>query len=128
MLPVELPIAKATHDVVTFVSGHASVKQREAPGREWTRGERLEHRRRRLEIDLLRLFDDRVDDVRLPPFLYLSVHERQHAVTRGLATKRRGDGTATRRPLIENAQIELAVQRERERSRNRRGRHEQYVG
>ena len=38
------------------------------------------------------------------------------------------DRLPPRRPLVEQAEIEVAVQRERERARNRRGGHEQHVG
>ena len=87
----------------------------------------LEHRRRGLEVGLLRLVDHRIDDVALASLLELSIDELQHARARRLAAERRRDRTTAGRPLVEHAEIEIAVERERERSRNRRRRHQQHV-
>ncbi len=103
-------------------------KQSHAPVRERPGGERLVHRRRGLEVGLLRFLDDRIDDVGLTSQLQLSIDELQHTRARRLLSQRRRDRTTARRPLVEHAQVEVTVHRERERARDRRRRHEEYVG
>src|SRR5581483_1404089 len=82
----------------------------------------------RLEVGLFRFLDDRVHDVCLSAHLHLSVDELEDALAPRLTPQRSRDRTAARRTLVENAEIQVAIQRERERTRNRRGGHEQHVG
>ena len=74
----------------------ATLAVRERPGRE-----HLVHRRRRLQVGLLRLGDDRIDDVALSSCLELAVDELEDARARRFATKRRRDRVAPGRPLVE---------------------------
>ena len=79
---VDLAVAKPAHDVVALFARDAAVQQRDAPVRERPGGERLVHRRRGLEVGLLRFLDHRIDDVRLTSQLQLSIDELQHARAR----------------------------------------------
>ena len=118
---VDLAVAEAAHDRVALLAGDAPVQERDAPVRERALGEQLVHRRRRLEVGLLRLLDHRIDDVRLPTLRHLAIDELQHALTRGLRAERGRDRLPARRSLVDDREIEVAVQRERERARDRRG-------
>ena len=80
------------------------------------------------EIDLLRLLDQRIDDVGLPALLDLAAHERVDLVAPRLGPRRRGDRLPSGRHLAHDRHVEIAVGRERERARDRRRGHDQHVG
>jgi hypothetical protein len=82
----------------------------------------------RLQVDGLRLLDQRVDDVDLTPFRHLILQELVDLRPLGLAARLGADRLAAGRQLVEHADVEIAVEREGQRARDGRGRHHQHVG
>ena len=72
---VELAARERPHDPVLRIRLHSSVQQRDAIRGEDIVREVIRHLRCRLEIHLLRLFDQRVDDIHLPSRVDLLANE-----------------------------------------------------
>ena len=85
------------------------------------------HLGRRLQIDLLRLLDERIDDVGLPARVELLANQLVDLVAPRLRLDPRAHRLAARRQVGNLRHVELAVVGERERARNRRGGHQQHV-
>ena len=69
---VELAADERAHDAVLGVLLQAAVQQRDAELREDVLRQVIRHLGRGLQIDLLRLLDQRIDDVGLPALLDLA--------------------------------------------------------
>ena len=93
------------------------------PGRQ-----RLRHRRGRAEVRLLRFLDHGQDDVRLPAVGALLPHEVENLLPLARGPEGGADGASPGRPLPKRRDVEIAVQRERERARDRRRGEQQDVG
>ncbi len=91
-------------------------------------GEVLGHDAGRLQIDLLRGLDQRIDDVGLAPLRHLGAHQPVDVV----APRRGLDGganrLAARRAIAHHRDVHVATGGQRERPRNRRRGHQQDVG
>ena len=104
------------------------MQQRDAVRREDVLREVVRHLGRRLEVDLLRLLDQRIDDVGLPARVELLADEVVDLVAPRLGLGDRLDRQAARRQLADHRDVEIAVGRQRERARNRRRGHHEDVG
>ena len=124
---VDRAITEPAHDRVPFLGPDPTVEQGQAAALQHPRRELLVHRRGRLERDLLRFLDDRIDDVPLAALLDLPVQERHHLVMRRSLAQQRRHGLPSRRAFIEHAHVEVPVQRQRQRTRDWRGAHQQRV-
>ena len=91
-------------------------------------GQTLVFPRRGEQIDLFRIVDQGVDDVRLSTRRDLRTYEVVHAGAPIRRAERRLYGRATRRHLVEQAQVEIPMQCHGERTRDRGRRHHQHVG
>ncbi len=80
-----------------------------------------------LQIDLRRLLDERIDDVRLPAFVELPAYELVDLIAPRLRLRDRLDRVTPGRHLTHDRRIEVAVGSQRERARNGRGGHDQDV-
>ena len=85
-------------------------------------------RKIKLRLIVLRPFNHRVDDIRLPPPCHLFAHKLPHL--RGLRLGRlpRHNGRTPRRQLINHRNVHIPINRQRERPRNRCRRHHQHIG
>ena len=122
------PRANARHHAFLLVRLHPAVQQRDAVGREDVLREVVGHLGRRLEVDLLRLLDQRVDDVGLPARVDLLADEVVDLVAARFRLGDRLDRLPARRHLAHHRDVEVAVGRQRQRARNRRRGHHQHVG
>ena len=86
------------------------------------------HRRRRFQVSALRLVDHGIDDVRLTPRGALGTDELVDLLAGGVGAQRGFHGAPPGRPLPQLRHVEVAVQRQRERARDRGCREEQDVG
>ena len=68
-----------------------------------------------------------VNNVGLPLLGHLLAHELPDVGGPLLGHAVRDDGSAARRQFVENAHVQIAVKRQRERARNWGGRHHQHV-
>ena len=93
-----------------------------------TGGKTLRHRRRGPQIGPLRFFDDGQDDVRLPSLPTFATDELEYPLALAAAPNRGAHRAPPRGALPERGNVEIAVQRQGQRPRNRRGCQEQYVG
>ena len=125
---VDLPVAKRAHRGVLLLGGLAPMQQCHPAMGEVAGAQLLEGLRGRAKFDLFAFVDQRQHDVGLTPERDLGLDEAEDLRPRLLAAARGGHRLAPRRPLVEDAHIEVTVQRERERARDRRRRHQQGVG
>ncbi len=124
---VELPARKGLHDPVLVVRLHAAVQERDSICREDVLLQVVGHLSGRPEIDLGRFLDERIDDVGLPAGVELLAHELVDLVAPRFGLGDRLDRLSARRHLAHHRHVEIAVGRQRQRARNRRGRHHQDV-
>ena len=61
------------------------------------------------------------------PLPNLLAHKIPHFVRHLAGNAARDDGRASRRQLVQHAHVQIAVERERQRARNRRGGHHQHI-
>ena len=80
-----------------------------------------------LEVHFFGLFHQRIYDVALPSLFDLAAHEVIHLFPALVVAQRRAHRAPSRRQFVHDRYIEIAVERHRERARNRRGGHEQHV-
>ena len=80
------------------------------------------------QLQLVGLLDQGVDHVGLLAALDLGADELEGARAVLLAQEPRLDRRAVRRKLVNHRQFQIAVHRERERTRNRRGGHDENIG
>jgi hypothetical protein len=80
--------------------------------REHTTGEFVVHRARRLEVDLLRRLNERIDDVRLSTCIEFVLVNSITFARPGLVAVHGGERLPSRRPLIEHADVQIAIQRQ----------------
>jgi hypothetical protein len=88
----------------------------------------VELRLHRFRLDFLRLLDQRVDDVGLPPLADLLEKKRPEFIEILRRPPLGHDRLAPRRQFVENGNVEIAVNGHAQRARNRRGRHHENVG
>ena len=104
----------------------AAVEQPGAQLRKHGFREALVFRHRGLQFRL-RFFNHRIDHVRLPAFFHFAAQELPHAGQAVFGGDARLDRPASRRQLIDYGLVQVAIERERERARDGRGRHHQNV-
>src|SRR5664279_2186650 len=120
---------KAGHGCIFFFGAHAPMQQANAQAGEFALAKLLVHLDGSLQFAFHRaFFDHGIHDVGLPSCSDLFAHELPDFLRALIADAPRGDGRASRRKLIQDAGVEIAVQGEREGAGNRRGRHHQHVG
>ena len=85
-------------------------------------------RKVQLRLVVAAAFNDGIDNISLAPLRHLLAHEVPDIVGALLGHATRDDGGASGRQLVENADIEIAVERKGKRARNRSCRHHQHVG
>ncbi len=112
--------AEALHDVVFFFAGEAAVEEAEFQFRENFFGEALEFVDGGFQFEL-RFFDDRIDDVGLMAGGNFAAEKFPDAGKMRLGGEARLDGRAAGGQLVEDGDIEVAVESERERARDGRG-------
>src|SRR5438034_65036 len=112
--------AEALHDFFFFVAGEAAVQQAELElGKDLAREALvLFHGGFQLE---LRLLDDGINDVGLMAGGDFAAEKFPDAGEMLLSGHARDDGSAAGRKLIENGNVEVAIESERERARDGRG-------
>ncbi len=124
---VELPPRESPHHLVLTLPRHLTVDQRQAQIRKDLGAQPFVFLGGRLEVELLRIFDQRVHHVCLPPRADLLADEGEDAGSGALAAQYRPHRAAPGRPLIEHRNVQVAVQRERQRAGNGGGGHDQHV-
>ena len=87
----------------------------------------VRHLGRRLQIDLFRFFDERIDDVGLASGVELLLHELVDVRTPRFRLHGGENRPPARRHVAHHGDVEIAIDRQRERSRNGRGGHHQDV-
>jgi hypothetical protein len=117
---VDLAGQERAHDRVTVGGRQLPMDQADLPAREDLGAQSLELVRGRQQVDLLGLRHERVDHVGLAPGRELAFHESVHLRALVACPQRRLDGLAARRDLVEDAQVDVSVERHRERAGNRR--------
>ena len=90
--------------------------------------DRLETILQILIIHRLRLCDQGIDHIHLPSPGDLLLEKSPYPQPCGIGVMHRADRPATRRQLVDHRDVEIAVERHGERSRNGRGGHHQHVG
>ena len=110
-----------------LAQGHAPVQQSHPEVGEYVRRKPLVFLKCRARLDNLGLLDERADHERLPALPHLATQ----LLVRGGAPvggdQHRAHRLAARRHLVDNRRVEVAIDRERERPRYRRGRHGKHV-
>ena len=105
---------------------HAAVDQADHPA-----GQRVAELAVRLggvlQVERLRLLDQRADPVDLPAARHLVADPVDHLVALAVGEEPRHDRRAARRQLVDRADVEVGEQRHRQRARNRRRAHHQHV-
>ena len=92
------------------------------------RAQVLVHHLRRQRVHRLGFLHQRADHVHLPPLLHLAAQKAVHALPLVLRHDAGLDPLAPRRQLVDDGDVQIAVEDQRQRARNRRGRHHQHVG
>ena len=83
-----------------------------------------------LKVFIIHFFgflDQRIDDVDLTAFLNLVADETEHLQPVRIAVVQRPDRLAARRQFVDHRHVQVAVQRHRQRTRDRRSGHYQHV-
>ena len=121
------PATKSLHDLLFLRRGNAAMQQLAAK-RTQPLPPAFELRRRRFDIELLALVDQRINDVGLPPGFQLLAQETP-APRRVSCSSRTAVMIFPRfaRHLIDDRHIEIAVNGHGQRARNRRRGHDQHV-
>src|SRR5258708_6502622 len=113
-------LAEALHDFFFFVAGEAAVEKAELElGKNFAR-EALVFVDGGFELEL-RFLDDGIDDVGLMSGGNFAAERFPNAGEMLLGGHARGDGSAAGRKLVENGNVEVAIESERESTRNGRG-------
>ena len=109
---VDRATLEAIHRLFFFRRAHSAVHHGDAAIRKAAL-DRFESERERLEIELLRLFDDRINDVSLRAGVDFFVDECVDALE--LCARSHGglDALASRRKLVDDGEFEVAENRER---------------
>ena len=106
---------------------HAPVYQFNAQIGKIARAQILVHLLGRTRVHGLGFLHQRTHHVHLPPLAHLGSQKAVHARALVLRHDARAHRLASRRQFIQNRYIQIAVQNQRKRSRNRRGGHHQHV-
>ena len=125
---VQLARGERLHHPVLPVRLHAAVQQPDVIRGEDLGGKMVGHPGGCLEIELRRLLDQRVDHVRLTAGLELLPYERVHFVAARLGLDERLHREPPRRKIADGRHVEVAVDGQRERPRNRGRGHDEHVG
>jgi hypothetical protein len=83
--------------------------------------------RRRTRLQLLGFIDQRIHDVALAAFLDLLAQKLRRVLQLRLRPHLRDDLHAIARLLVDRRDLQIAVNRQRQRARDRRGRHHQHI-
>ncbi len=118
---------RAHHPVLRILL-QAAVQQGHAVCREDVVREVIRHLRRRAQIRLLRLLDDRVHDVRLASGVQLGSEKRVDLVAPRVGLRDGAHRRASRRQVADRRHVEVAIGRDRKRPRDGRRGHHQHVG
>ena len=124
---LQLARRERLHHPLLAVALQPAVQQADAVLRKHFLREVIGHLGGRLQVDLLGLFDQRIDHVGLTAQVQLLAHELMDVVATALRLRRGLDRLASRRRVANDRDVEIAVQGQRERARNRRRRHHQHV-
>ena len=116
------------HHAILGVRLQPPVQQADPVGGKHFLREMVRHLRRRLEIDLVGLLDQRIDDIGLPPGVELAADELEDLVVPRLRLRGGLDRQPPGRRVAHHRHVEIAVHRQRQRSRDRRRRHHEHVG
>ena len=119
---------EAAHHLLLLRRLHLPVQQPDGEVREDAVAQVLEHPRRVLQVHLLRLFDERVDDVSLTARAHLALDALVDSGALVLADDDRLDRRASRRQFVDDRDVQIAVDGHGERARDGRGRHHEHVG
>ena len=79
------------------------------------------------KVQIIRLFDKRIDDEYLIPLLNFTADDLVDAVSLGFEKNFRSDRFLTRRHLIDNGDVKIAIYRHRQCSRNRGCSHDEEI-
>ena len=124
---VELVVAELLHDRVFFAGLHAPVQQADFVAEKDAAVRCSKASTADSRFNRLRGFDQRIDDERLPSFFKLRFDEVIGALALRRLDHARADRDASRRHLVDDRQVEVGVERQRQRARDRRGGHDQQV-
>src|SRR5882762_3744605 len=120
--------AEALHDFFFFVAGEAAVQEAELELWKNFSRQSLEFFNGSFQLEL-RFFDDRINDVALVTGGDFAAERLPNAGEMLLGGHARDDGRASGREFIENGNVEVAVESERQRARDgRRRQHENMRG
>ena len=122
------PDCEAAHDLLFQIAVEPAVQQADFQVGEGLVAEFLVHLECSLQFALLVFFDDGVDDVSLMSGGDLLAHEVPDFSRALVGDAARDDGRAAGRQFVEDTEVEVAVERQRQRSGDRRGGHDENVG
>ena len=80
------------------------------------------------QVTLLARFNERANDICLPPAFDLSAHKCVDFFTCCFIAQKRPHGLPPRRQMLDARDIEIAIDRERHRARDRGRRHDEHIG
>ncbi len=125
---IRFPFTEALHDGRLFSRGHLPVYQFHPLAGKHLCAQAMKHLLRRLQFRLRRFGDQRINKKSLPSFSDLLPDEIICLRQLILLDHPRDNFLPTLRHLVQDADIQVAVYRHRQRSRNRRSGHDQHVG
>ena len=125
---VVAPVPEVGHDGVLVPRLHAAVQGGDAQLGKDLLAESLRLFHRRLGLDRVRGLDQRADDEDLMPFGHFFAHQGVGRLPLGADVAPGLDRDAPRRAMRQDRDVEIAVDHEVERARDRRGGHRQLVG
>src|SRR5215469_13335496 len=124
----DFALFEALHGSFFFVASEAAVYEAHGDLREDLAGEVLIHVLRRFHGLRFRLLDDRIDDVCLPALIHLLLQEAVDLLDAIGGGVFGDDGLSARRKLVDDGDVEIAVQGHGESARNGGGGHHEYIG
>jgi hypothetical protein len=125
---VHIAAAERRHDAVLLVLLEPPMEQRHRELREDLGTQVIRHRSGRAQVNLLGVLDEGVHHVDLPARLEFAPHETIDLIAPGLRLRDCRHGLSAGRQVPDHRHIQIAVGRERERTRNGRCGHDEHVG
>src|SRR5581483_3374067 len=124
---LQIAFLEHPHDLFFEVGLHAAMQYSDPQVGKYFLTEFLVHLHRGLEFPLLILFNDGVNDIRLVSSRHLLSHKIPNVTGTIVRNSASNDRSPPRRQLVDDTDIQVTVERERQGARNRRSCHYQDV-